>query len=58
MFDDIEEPPEPEAATTERFRLPADGSRTRDPADKETESVVPNEEGKKEWWREALTAEE
>lgn len=57
LFDDIEESL-PEAAITERTRLPAQGlSRIRDPAEKGTESVDRNEEGK-EWWREALMAEE
>lgn len=57
MFDDIEESL-PEAAIIERTRLPAQGlSRIRDPAEKGTESVDRNEEGK-EWWREALMAEE
>lgn len=57
MFDDIEESL-PEAAITERTRLPPPGlSRIRDPAEKGTESLDRNEEGK-EWWREALMAEE
>jgi len=45
LFDDIEESL-PEETTTERLRLPTEGSRIRDPAEKETESVDRNEEGK------------